>query len=280
MSTAAPVNRIIPISTVDGPGCRTAVFLQGCNLSCAYCHNPETQNLCTGCGLCADHCPSGALERRPDGGVVWNPGRCTGCDACIRLCPSLASPKVRTMTPEEVMAAVEDNLPFIRGITVSVGECTLYPEFLTGLFTLARARGLTCLADSNGTVPLAPLSGLMGVCDGVMLDVKAWDPDVHKALTGSGNETVKENLAFLSRCGKLEELRIVCVPGAVDVEAVLEGAARVLGDRTPSARLKLIAFRPNGVRGAFADRAVPTAEQMSAYETAARRMGFREILLR
>ena len=44
MSAAAPVNRILPLSTVDGPGCRAAVFLQGCNLACAYCHNPETQN--------------------------------------------------------------------------------------------------------------------------------------------------------------------------------------------------------------------------------------------
>ena len=52
MSAAAPVNRILPLSTVDGPGCRAAVFLQGCNLACAYCHNPETQNLCTGCGAC------------------------------------------------------------------------------------------------------------------------------------------------------------------------------------------------------------------------------------
>ena len=48
----APVNKIIPVSVVDGPGNRTAVFLQGCNISCAYCHNPETQNLCTGCGVC------------------------------------------------------------------------------------------------------------------------------------------------------------------------------------------------------------------------------------
>lgn len=49
--------------------------------------------------------------------------------------------------------------PFIRGLTVSGGECTLYPDFLTELFTLARAGGLGCLLDSNGMVPLAPWPG-------------------------------------------------------------------------------------------------------------------------
>ena len=37
---SAPVNKILPYSVVDGPGNRTAVFLQGCNINCRYCHNP------------------------------------------------------------------------------------------------------------------------------------------------------------------------------------------------------------------------------------------------
>ena len=36
------VRRILPFSSVDGPGNRTAIFLQGCNFNCLYCHNPET----------------------------------------------------------------------------------------------------------------------------------------------------------------------------------------------------------------------------------------------
>ncbi|MCI7575162.1 MAG: 4Fe-4S cluster-binding domain-containing protein, partial [Clostridiales bacterium] len=47
---AATVNRIIPFSCVDGPGNRTAVFLQGCNFDCKYCHNPETIASCVHCG--------------------------------------------------------------------------------------------------------------------------------------------------------------------------------------------------------------------------------------
>ncbi|HPW42155.1 MAG TPA: 4Fe-4S cluster-binding domain-containing protein, partial [Bacillota bacterium] len=46
----ALVNKILPFSSVDGPGNRTVIFFQGCNFNCLYCHNPETINRCTGCG--------------------------------------------------------------------------------------------------------------------------------------------------------------------------------------------------------------------------------------
>ena len=36
-----PVHRIIPFSNVEGQGNRTSIFLQGCNINCLYCHNPE-----------------------------------------------------------------------------------------------------------------------------------------------------------------------------------------------------------------------------------------------
>ena len=58
----APVNKIISFSAVDGFGNRTAIFLQGCNQNCLYCHNPETIQHCKACGACVAACPAGALE--------------------------------------------------------------------------------------------------------------------------------------------------------------------------------------------------------------------------
>ncbi|MDU6250047.1 MAG: 4Fe-4S cluster-binding domain-containing protein, partial [Paeniclostridium sordellii] len=40
----APINKIINMSFIDGPGSRISIFFQGCNMKCIYCHNPETQN--------------------------------------------------------------------------------------------------------------------------------------------------------------------------------------------------------------------------------------------
>ena len=39
-----PVTKIQRFCTKDGPGIRTTVFLKGCPLRCAWCHNPETQS--------------------------------------------------------------------------------------------------------------------------------------------------------------------------------------------------------------------------------------------
>ena len=277
--TKVPVNQIIPFSTVDGPGSRTSIFLQKCNIACGYCHNPETQNLCNNCGVCVPRCPEGALSM-VDGVVVWDESKCVSCNTCIEVCPHHASPKIRWMDAPAVMKEVEKNIPFIRGITVSGGECGLYPQFLQELFTLAKAKGLTCLLDSNGTVRFSKYPELMKVCDGVMLDVKAWSPGVFRALTGGDNAAVKENLLFLSSCGKLEEVRIVNVEGHVDAEDAIRGAAELLGPLTGSTRLLLISFRNNGVKGPFAAFSSPSAERMKQLAELAASVGFRNIIVK
>lgn len=269
----APVNKIIPMSVVDGPGNRTAVFLQGCNISCAYCHNPETQNLCTGCGICAAQCPAGAL-RQEGSSIVWDEHKCASCDTCIAVCPNYASPKVKAMTAAQVLAEVEKNLPFIRGITVSGGECMLYPDFLRELFRGARELGLSCLIDSNGTIPFDEAT--LAVCDGVMLDVKSWDPQIFQALTGGSNTVVKRNLRLLSEKGKLTEVRLVYVPGMVDAEAVLRGIAETVSDKQQFT-LKLIRFRPFGVRGALSEAPSPSDGEMASLRHLAEELGFPKI---
>ena len=66
----APVNKIIPFSSVDGPGNRTAVFFQGCNWDCCYCHNPETRNMCTGQRACVQVCPVGHFKMKWQGAFL------------------------------------------------------------------------------------------------------------------------------------------------------------------------------------------------------------------
>lgn len=324
----APVNRIIPFSAVDGPGNRTAVFLQGCNFNCKYCHNPETRKLCIHCGDCVEGCPGGALyfsdspfpsasrpfpgeekqesalaapalssgpfwgeEKRegiseereresPHSGrwVLFSPEKCIGCDRCIRICRHDASPRIRWMSPEELLRELSKNRPFIRGVTVSGGECTLYPAFLRELAALLLSEGLELLLDSNGSYDFSEDSaGLLPLLSGVMLDLKAWKIEEHERVTGTGNEEVLRNLRSLLQCGKLYELRTVVVPGLFDYEGCIRECARLLRPY-PEVRYKIIAFRKNGVRAEYRDFESPTEEEMSRLLEIAKSEGAAKVL--
>ncbi len=279
MSRTAPVNRIIPFSLVDGPGSRCSVFLQGCNIACVYCHNPETQRLCVHCGVCVEHCPAGALSS-VEGRVVWDEDACVQCDTCIRVCPHRSSPKIRWMGADDVAAIVRSYQPFIRGVTVSGGECMLHADWLCELFSRCHEAGLGTLVDTNGCVDFTGRDDLLAVTDGVMLDVKAWDPEVFGRLCGGDVSVVRRNLALLAERDKLEELRIVVVPSWNDPEATIAGIAGTLGARVAHTKLKLIRFRRFGVVGELADAASPTDERMEELAAIARNAGFTTVEVR
>ena len=245
----APVNRIIPFSNVDGPGNRTAIFFQGCPFNCMFCHNPETISECISCGLCVEKCPEHALSVDEKGSVVWDPGACVQCDTCIHVCPHDASPRVRSMTVEDVLQEIRRTAPYINGITVSGGECTLQNEFLIDLFTEVRKMGKTCLLDSNGSFDFEKDPRILAVSDGVMLDVKAVEKAWSDRLISYPNEIVLRNLDYLKRVGRLEEVRTVIFPARdAENEQTVRYVAEKIGDECP---YKIIRYRPFGVREQF-----------------------------
>lgn len=275
----APVNKIIPFSAVDGPGNRTAIFLQGCTFNCRYCHNPETIHPCIHCGACVSACPAGALTM-VNGEVAYDYAACVQCDTCIQTCPNLSSPRIRWMTADEAMAEVRKNIPFVRGITVSGGECTMHRDFLLDLAKLAKAEGMSVLLDSNGGYDFAADGELTDAIDGVMLDVKAWADGEHRLLTDVSNEIVLKNLSFLAETGKLEEVRTVAVPDLMDAEQTVRNVSQALV-RAGAAhvRYKIIRFRPMGVRGAYKSLRIPTEDDMKELESAAHACGVKNTVL-
>ena len=277
----AVVNRIIPFSSVDGPGNRTAVFLQGCNINCKYCHNPETRRLCISCGACVAQCPAGALSLGENGRVNWTQNSCVQCDACIHVCPHDSSPRVREMTPEEVYDCVKKQIPFIRGISVSGGECMLWPDFLKELFKIEKKDNLSCLIDSNGTIPFWDYPELVECSDGMMLDIKAFDGDAHRRITDEGNDTVLKNAAYLAELGKLEEVRAVIVPELYNGEESIRAIGAYLAPYRSirEIRIKLIAYRPMGVREEYSHYTVPSPEFLRHLADILREMGFQDIII-
>ena len=233
----ARIKKIIPFSSVDGPGNRTAIFLQGCNINCLYCHNPETRDA-------------------------------IGEDTTM-------------MSTQEVMEVVQKQMPFIRGITVSGGECMLHPDYLTELFTKAKAQGLSTLIDSNGTIPFEGKDELLAVTDGVMLDVKAFDSEDHRKVTGAGNDTVLANAVFLAQHGKLEEIRCVICPKLYNGEKSVAALGEYMKPfyKPGDFHFKLITYRPMGVREEYINMPSPSRAYMDRLENILAQMGYEDTVI-
>ena len=274
----ASVNKIIDSSIVDGPGNRCAIFFQQCNFNCMYCHNPETINKCINCGQCVLKCPVNALEFK-DNKVVWDSKKCINCDTCIKTCPHNASCKISYMSVEQVYQKVRDNIPFIRGITTSGGECTLHAQFIKELFKLAKKDGLSTLMDSNGSYDFKNDTELMDVCDGIMLDIKATNDEIHQKLCGIKNKKVLDNARYLSSIHKLEEIRTVCIPGYLNDKETIKDISIILKDHLDEVTYKLIKYRHYGVREEYRYLNEPSDEYMQELKNYAIECGFKKIII-
>jgi pyruvate formate lyase activating enzyme len=157
----------------------------------------------------------------------------------------------------------------------------LQPEFLRELFTLARADGLTTLIDSNGTIPFRDYPQLLEVTDGVMLDIKAFFDEDHRHVTDETNRTVLENARFLAEQGKLSEVRCVIVPDLYPVEKNIRATGEFLAQLPDarSLRIKLIAYRPMGVREEYAHYQVPDRAYLESLAALLREQGFENIII-
>lgn len=276
----ALINKIINFSNVDGPGNRMAIFVQHCPFHCLYCHNPETINLCRNCFACVKTCPVNALSI-VDNKVVWDDKKCVNCDTCIKNCKFLSSPKVKYYTSEEIFNKVKEIKPFIRGITVSGGECTNYVPFLKELFQEIKKINLTCLLDSNGCYDMREFDDLIQLSNGVMLDVKAYSNDFHIKLTGSENKVVLNNLDYLLEINKLEEVRTVILPGFENENYnTVYNVSKLIKDKT---KYKIIKYRHFGVRKEGLDVFKETSvsdSYMNELKDIALNNGVKEVIIR
>lgn len=202
----------ISFSSVDGPGNRFVVFLQGCNFDCIACHNPQTI-----------------------------PGH-----------QALEGHNPRHVGVDDLIAAIRRAAPFIRGITASGGEATQQPDFLRSLFAAVKQdrelSALTCFVDSNGAADRSVWDDLAAVMDGAMIDLKCLDPEIHLQMTGHPNDQVLASIRHLHQLGLLYEVRLLLVAGVNDGPDLLQRTAEWLAEVDPMMRLKLIGFRSHGAR--------------------------------
>ena len=205
-------------SFVDGPGIRTTVFFKGCNLKCAWCHNPESQSAkpqmmfykdkCTGCGKCKSVCP-------------YHLEQCELCGKCTLYCPVDAR-KVcgKEHTVDEVLKEVLKDKAFYEtsggGVTFSGGECMLQIDFLAEILKKCKENGIHTAVDTAGHIPFESFEKILPYTDLFLYDIKIFDSQKHKQYVGVGNELILENLKKLfERKAKLW-IRIPIIPDVND----------------------------------------------------------------
>lgn len=227
------------MSTEDGPGLRTTVFLKGCTLNCTWCHNPESidpqseiqwdATRCIGCMTCIETCESKALTLS-EGLIDIDRELCTGCGCCAEECPSMAIELTGALwrAADLVDELVKDKAFFETsdgGITISGGELTMQSDFCREVLKGVKAQNVKTAIDTCGQCSTTALERLLPHADLVLFDLKEMNPDRHKAFTGKSNTKILENLKCVSewvgqhKASKTLWVRTPIIPGATMDEA-------------------------------------------------------------
>ena len=193
----------------DGPGIRTTVFLKGCPLSCAWCHNPE------------------GLDPRPE--VLKSA-------AGERLCG-------RSYAAEELAELLRRTAPLFAekgGVTFSGGEPTAQAEFVAEV--MERLEGIHVALDTSGYCPEPEFRLVAERADLVLLDLKLMDPREHLRWTGVDNGPVLANLGMLAGMGKPFVVRVPLVPEVTDTEENLRAVAETVRGLNGLVRVELLPY--------------------------------------
>lgn len=176
-----------------------------------------------------------------------------GCPFRCLYCanPDTIDVKGGTPTPpEEILQMAISQKAFFGkkgGITFSGGEPTLQAEALIPLFKDLKANGIHICLDSNGGILNEKVEELFGLTDLVLLDIKEFDPERHKKLTGRSNVQTLRTAAWLEENERPFWLRYVLVPGYSDFEEDIRNLGNHLGHYQSIRRVEILPYHRLGV---------------------------------
>ncbi|MGN1114244.1 MAG: pyruvate formate-lyase-activating protein [Oscillospiraceae bacterium] len=195
--------------TVDGPGIRFVVFLQGCPMRCLYCHNPDTWEIETGTKRSVDSILEeydSYKEFLHSGGIT-----CTGGEPLLQI-------------------------DFVIELFEKAKE--------KGIHTCLDTSGVTFQPNNDNVVK--KFKRLLKVTDIVMLDIKHIDSERHRLLTGHSNENILAFAKLISDEGVELWIRHVVVPGVTDNEEYLHKLGYFIGGLKTLKALDVLPYHTMG----------------------------------
>ncbi len=233
----------------DGPGNRLVYHLQGCQLHCPWCSNPESipaGGVLLQKGRPEDTaCPFGAVK---DGAL--DRAVCARCES--KPCAAVPGSGLVWSCAEEDIEALLDEAGRSRKLFFDGGGVTLtggdpFAQFEATAFFLARLKeeGIHTAVETNGCHPRIP--ELFGLIDFLMIDCKHYDSAKHAEATGAGNETVLANIyrALEERSQLL--IRIPLIEGFNAGKPDAEGFAALFeGRNTGNCQFELLRYHEYG----------------------------------
>ena len=196
--------------TVDGPGIRFVVFLQGCPLRCQYCHNPDT----------------------------WGAG---GTEYTLESVVERAL-KYKNYFGDRGGVTVSGGEPLVQ-IDFVIELFKKLKE--KGIHTCVDTSGVTF--DPDNEVSVKKHEELLGVADLFLLDIKHIDDEACKKLTGQSNKKTLAFAKFLSEHNKATWIRQVLVPDITDDDESLARTREFIDELKSVEKVEVLPYHTMGV---------------------------------
>ena len=178
------------------------------------------------------------------------------CAGCMWRCLYCHNPDTWTMTngiPVTITKAIEELRKYRHGLkimsgglTISGGEPLMQHRFVTKLFAAASAMGIHTALDSNGYYGARLTDAELETISLVLLDIKTWDPERHRSLTGMDNAPTLEFARRLAARRRPIWLRYVLVPGLTDDPEDVAKTAAFAGELGNVERVDVLPFHQMG----------------------------------
>lgn len=199
----------------DGPGNRLIFHLQGCNMQCPWCSNPEGMDL-NGCMMMK----SGGIQEK----------------------------SYQEYTVQDMIQEAKECSPLFfdgGGVTVSGGEPTLQFAELKELLKGLHEMGIHTSIETNGTHK--HIEDIFPFLDLMIVDLKHIDEKMHKAFTGLSNRQTKETLRKAFEFGQKVWIRTPLIGGFNDKKEYAEEFVRFYSQyNTQQAKFEMLLYHEYG----------------------------------